>query len=203
MEAIRFAWRSPAHRLTLISNTVVGLLTFNFPTFYSSIVTLTFHAPGAMFGLAESLNAVTAVAGGLYFARHLRKPSLKTFAAASACLGCSMAWSAASPSLQVFLIGMPIFGAAVVFYQVSTQSLLQQNTPPEMMGRIMSLMVLGTMGTTPVGGVLTGLITDALSVRAAIGLGAAGPLACALLVAVFTSQRSAERRVQQAAIADS
>ena len=159
-DGLRFAWRSPLLRIVLLTNAFIGMLTFNFPAFYSSLVKLTFHAGAAGFGVAESLNAITAVGAGFVLARRLHHPTMRLVALASALLGVSMLYSAVSPSLSLFLAGMPYFGAAVVCYTTVTQSLLQQHTPPEKQGRIMSLFMLGTMGTTPIGGILTGWITD-------------------------------------------
>jgi hypothetical protein len=45
-----------------------------------------------------------------------------------------------------------------------------------MVGRMMSLFTLGSMGTTPLGGLLVGLVSDVVSPRAAVGLGAASAI---------------------------
>jgi MFS family permease len=178
-DGLRFAWGSPLLRNVLLANALIGMLTFNFPAFYSSLVRLTLHADASWFGVAESLNAITAVGGGFLLARRLREPRLKLFAVACALLGVSLLWSAGSPTLLLFLVGMPFFGLVVVIYQTVAQSLVQQHTPLDKQGRIMSLFMLGTMGTTPVGGLLTGWITDAVSPRAAIALGGIAPMVCA------------------------
>lgn len=44
----------------------------------------------------------------------------------------------------------------------------------------MSLFTLGSMGTTPLGGLIVGLIADLASPRAAVGLGAASAIAVGL-----------------------
>ncbi|MCU1367150.1 MAG: putative transporter [Ilumatobacteraceae bacterium] len=179
---IRYAWGDPTLRRILLSNAIIGAFTFNFAAFYSSLVRLTFHAGAASFGLAESLNAITAVSIGFLLARWLHRPTLRLFALASVLLGLSLIYSAAAPTLTLFLIGMPFFGVVVVGYQTVAQSLLQQHTPNEMQGRIMSLFVLGMIGTTPVGGLLTGWVTDAVSPRASLALGGIAPIGCALWV---------------------
>ena len=78
---------------------------------------------------------------------------------------------------------MLYFGLAVVYYTTVSQSLIQQSTPPELIGRVMSLFMLGTMGTTPLGGLIVGLVIDAADPRAALGLGAASLFACAGVIA--------------------
>ena len=181
-DGLRFAWRSPLLRTVLLANAAIGMLTFNFPAFYSSLVKLTFHGGATGFGVAESLNAITAVLGGFFLARRLHHPTMRLMALGCALLGVSMLWSAISPTLGLFLAGMPFFGAVVVVYTTVTQSLLQQHTPAEKQGRIMSLYMLGTMGTTPIGGLITGWITDQWSPRASLAVAGFTPLVCAAVV---------------------
>ncbi len=45
VQGLLAAWRSPVLRLVLLTNALVGLLAFNFPTFYSTMATLTFGQP--------------------------------------------------------------------------------------------------------------------------------------------------------------
>jgi MFS family permease len=87
---------------------------------------------------------------------------------------------------------MPFFGLVVVIYQTVAQSIVQQHTPMDKQGRVMSLFMLGTMGTTPVGGLITGWITDAASPRASLAVGGVAPLLCAgwLLLRSSTGRRS-------------
>ena len=82
------------------------------PSAASSLVKLTFDGGATGFGVAESLNAITAVLGGF----------------------------------------------------------------------IMSLYMLGTMGTTPIGGLITGWITDQRSPRASLAVAGFTPLVCAAFV---------------------
>ncbi|MHB8576112.1 MAG: MFS transporter [Dehalococcoidia bacterium] len=177
-EGLRFVWRSPLHRSTLISNAVIGCLAFNFPLFYSSLVTQDFHAGSLAFGIAESLNAVTAVLGGIILTRSPRRPSRRGFALGCFALGVSLAWSAASPTVGIFYASMLYFGVAVVYYSTASQGLIQQNTPPDLIGRVMSFFTLGLMGTTPLGGLIVGWVIDAYDPRAALALGAASLFIC-------------------------
>lgn len=179
-EGIRVARRTPVLRRLLISNAIIGALTFNFPAFYSSLVRLTFHAGPGAFGVAESLNAITAVGGGFVLARRLHAPTTRTFAVAATLLGTSLLFSASSPTVTVFLAGMPYFGFVVVGYTTVSQVIVQRHTPDGMQGRIMSLFMLGTQGTTAIGGLATGLLTDAFSPRVSLAVGGLAPIACAL-----------------------
>jgi predicted MFS family arabinose efflux permease len=105
------------------------------------------------------------------------------------CLGSSLAWVALSPTAPVFLAAMPYFGFAVVLYGTSSQTLIQQHSPPEMGGRMMSLYTLGSMGTTPLGALIVGAAIDQWSPRAAIGLGASSALLAGLILTLLAARR--------------
>jgi MFS family permease len=185
--ALRFAWRSPPIRSALLANALIGLLAFNFPTFFASISSLTFDQP-SLFGAAESINAVTALAAGVLLARQARRPTLSTAGIAAVCLGSSLAWVALSPTGTVFLAAMPYFGFAVVWYATSSQTLIQQHSPAEMGGRMMSLYTLGSMGTTPLGALIVGAAVDRWSPRAAIGLGATSAVVAGLVLILIAAR---------------
>ena len=178
-EALRVAWHSPILRPALLANAFVGLFAFNFPTFFSTLATITFHQP-ALFGFAESINAVASLGVGLFLARSVSSPRGRTVGLTCVALGSALLWVALSPNPILFLASMPWFGFSVVWYSVAMQALIQRHSPREMAGRLMSLYILGTMGTTPLGGLLVGFIADALSPRVAVGLGAASAIVAGL-----------------------
>ena len=104
---------------------------------------------------------------------------------AAICLGSSLAWVALSPTGNVFLAAMPFFGFAVVWYTTSSQGMIQQQSPAEMSGRMMSLYTLGSMGTTPLGALIVGAVIDRWSPRAAIGLGASSAIVAGLVLCII------------------
>jgi MFS family permease len=192
--AVGVAWRSPVLGPVLLSNTIVGLFAFNFGTFFPSMATLVFHQP-TLFGMGATINASAAVLAGLVLARYLRRPTLLTVAVACLALGSALAGVALSPSPAFYLACMPFFGFFVVCYTTSTQALVQQHAPRAMAGRMMGLYTLGTMGTTPLGGLLVGWVADVASPRASVGLVAGSAMAIGLvMLARWHGERRARRR---------
>jgi MFS family permease len=187
--ALRFAWHSLPIRSALLANAVIGLLAFNFPIFYASISSLTFKQP-SLFGIAESINAVTSLGAGIVLARHVRRVRSSTVGIAAICLGSSLAWVALSPAGNVFLAAMPYFGFAVVWYSTSSQAMIQQHSPADMGGRMMSLYTLGSFGTTPLGALIVGAAIDRWSPRAAIGLGATSAVIAGLALFLIAARAS-------------
>lgn len=183
-DGLRFAWESPLHRVTLLTTFLVGCFAFNFPLFYSTLVRFSFHAGAGAFGAAESINALFGVAAGVVIARRPTSPTLAQLGLACTLLGLSLTYSAVSLNVPMFLLGMPYFGVVAVLYTTSSQSILQHNTPPAMIGRVMSLYTMGIFGTTPIGGLLCGWVASATSPRWAIALGAASLFVSAAAIAV-------------------
>jgi MFS family permease len=197
-DALAYARHSAPVRAVLLANVLVGLLAFNFATFFASIASLTFEQPG-LFGIAETVNAITSLAAGFILSRYMRRPTTLTVGLACLALGSSLLWAALAPTPLWFLASMPYFGFVVVWYVTSSQSLVQQHTPPEMGGRMMSLYTLGSMGTTPVGALIVGAVTDRYSPRAAIGLGATSALVAGMALLVVTLPYWLSERKQQPA----
>ena len=79
--------------------------------------------------------------------------------------------------LMAFLIGVTFLMASA-----SINTVLQSRVERNMRGRIMSFYILVFQGTSPLGGLLLGYISDKTSTPIAIGIGAA---ACMLLAVIM------------------
>ncbi len=83
-----------------------------------------------------------------------------------------------------------VMGLAGGFYINMNQGLIQANTPPELMGRVMGLYTLTSLGLMPFGALALGLIAESIGT----GLAISGAAAIALAVVVTTYIRNAELR---------
>lgn len=63
---------------------------------------------------------------------------------------------ALSPWLALALVAFYVWGAFGGFFQAMSQSLLQTHTPDEIMGRVMGVSTLASMGTMPLGALIAG-----------------------------------------------
>jgi MFS family permease len=177
-QGIREAWSRPDLRRVLLVNVLVGLTAFNFLATITAIATFTFAGDGTAAGLAHAANALGAVAGGLVaptiLARTGRRLDVACAAFAAALLACAVA-----PTLGVFLALGPILGLALSLYQVTVLDTVHRLVDRAMLGRMLGLVTLGTVGTTPIGSPLIGLLMEATSPRWAFGLAATTTLGCA------------------------
>jgi MFS family permease len=169
--AMSYVWRSPAHRAQLVTNTVIGVFTFNFQLFFSSFNQLVLHAGAIGLGAAESTNACFAVLTGIYLACRRLRPSQATYIAGCFFLGVSLCLLSGAPDFALYIALMALFGMAVMFYTSVSQTWLQLNTPRERIGSVMTLSTYGAQGTTALGALIMGWVIDAASARVGICVG--------------------------------
>jgi MFS family permease len=178
-QGVREAWHRPDLRRVLLVNAAIGLTAFNFLITITAMVEFTFDGDATAVGLAHAANAVGAVVGGVVapalMIRAGRRLDVACAGFAAALLACALA-----PDLAAFLLLGPVLGLALALYQVTVLDRVHRLVDRALLGRMMGLVTLGTLGTTPLGSPLIGLLMQATSPRWALGLAAATTLACAL-----------------------
>ena len=95
---------------------------------------------------------------------------------------------ALSPELWMAMAFFSFWGAFGGFFVSMSQSLLQTHTPPEVMGRVMSVNALASQGTMPLGALIAGGLATVLDVRAAVLLPAFVCASIAMSALLFIPQ---------------
>ncbi len=98
---------------------------------------------------------------------------------------------ATSTLYPVALVIMVLMGIAGLAFTASSNSLLQLGVPDALRGRIMSLYTLLFLGSTPIGGMVTGALADRWGIRATIAV-EAGICAVGILAALLYLLRNKE-----------
>ena len=162
-------------RVALVVMAFVGVFAYNFMVLVPSMVKFEFHAGAGALGVVQAISGVGSVIGGLVIAS-VGRPTLRLLGMATIAFGLLIAGSAAMPELIGYaLIWLPLGAASSVFSAVD-QMVLQHGTAPEFQGRVMSLFAIAWWGTTPIGSILTGVVVQEVSPRAALAVGAASAL---------------------------
>jgi predicted MFS family arabinose efflux permease len=104
-------------------------------------------------------------------------------------LGVAMLALAGVPSVATAYAVAAFVGGASVAYMTGVTALAQIRTTPQMIGRVLSLQTMLVAGTTPIGGLILGAISDAVGGRAPMYIGAVGAFASAVFV--FVAMRRA------------
>ena len=136
------------------------------------------------FGWVMAVIGIGNLSGALLTAR-LKIVSMRWFVGNIALLGfASIGMAFASNLFIAFLWSVPLGlgGAAMI---ASGNAISQQESPPDMRGRLLALTAVAFLGSTPIGGPITGWIADNISPEWSLAYGGVVALVCAV-VAVLT-----------------
>lgn len=130
------------------------------------------------FGWLLASLSVGSLVGSLRTAR-LQMVSLRYFLGNTVLLGVAGIALAWSPNIVVGLIMCIPLGIGGAAFISATNGIAQQECPPEMRSRLLALMAVAFLGSTPIGSPITGLIADHVSAEWSLGFGSIVTLVCA------------------------
>lgn len=162
-DGLRAVWREPALRALVIVLALIATFGFNHLVYLPLVVTERLGGGEQTFGLLLSMLGVGNVIGALTVARLVVVP-LGWYFTAGAALGlsvCALAWA---PSTGVvFALALPL-GIAMTIFISSASVILQQRSDPALRSRLLALTTVLLLGSTPIGGPVTGWIADRLGI---------------------------------------
>jgi MFS family permease len=192
VEGFRYVGRRPDLRAILLMVFFVGTFGLNFPIFISTMAVTVFHEGAGRYGLATSVMAIGSVVGALRVASR-GKPQIQRVLAGATLFGVGLALAASTPSYFLFSLTLVGVGAAAQTFTTTANSTLQLSTEPGMRGRVTAIFLAIALGTTPLGAPIVGWVADTFGPRCALGVGAAGGFAAALVGAHFLRKYRPDR----------
>ena len=181
-DGLRYARGRQQLWLPLAMMALVGLLAFNFAVILPVMARKTFHGSGGTYGLMATMLSLGSIVGslGVGLVRHPRRPLL---VAAALAFGASLALTAGAPNVPLVCAALVLTGAAAFAFVTLCSTTLQLHSSTTYRGRIMALWVFVYIGTTPIGSILTGWITEAGGTRLALLVGSGACLVAAAIAA--------------------
>ena len=175
---LRYAWGTWELRVPLLMMAVVGTLSYNFSVIMPLLASKVFHHGAGTLSALTAAMGVGAFAGGLVTASR-RRAGYRQLVAVTLAFGVLTIAVAAAPSLALALALLVLMGAASVGFIATGNSLLQLHASGAMRGRVMALWAIVFLGSTPIGGPLTGLVAAHLGTRVAMAMGGAAAIVAA------------------------
>ena len=174
-EGFKYVWRTTELRVPLLMLGIVSVMAYNYSVILPLLTKDVFGRGGGAYGALSAAMGAGALVGALVMASRAR-PSTRLLVVSTFAFGVVSLVLAAAPGYFVagaLLVGI---GAAAMLFNGSTNSLLQLNAGHAMRGRVMSLWAVVFLGSTPIGGPITGLLVRGLGVRWAVAIGGVATL---------------------------
>lgn len=170
-DGLRYVWRNRELRAAMVLVAAVALVGQNFRVVLPVLARETFSGGPELYGWLTSALGVGAVIGALASAARERVTawSLLRWTWGFAAIN---ALAAAAPGLAYAVAAVAVLGVANICFNTLARTLLQIGTTPAMQGRVIALHSLVFLGTTPVGGPITGWVCQQWGARAGLLLAA-------------------------------
>lgn len=187
--ALRYVAATPGLAVPLAMMAIVGTLSFNFQVLLPLLARFTYDGGAQTYSMMVVAMGAGSVVGALTAgARGKVSPAL--LIGASAAFGVSTLLAAAAPTLALSVAALVPVGAASVTLAAGINSSLQLAVEPDMRGRVMALYSIVFLGSTPIGGPLSGWLAQTAGPRAGLALGAVAALVAALLAWVALDRQA-------------
>lgn len=175
---LRYVRATPELAIPLALMALVGTFGFNFQVILPLLARFSFGGGAGVYAALVSAMGVGSVAGALVTGSHGRT-SPRLIAGAAMAFGGAALLAAVAPAMAVEIAALVALGAASVTFAATINSSLQLAVSPHMRGRVMSLYSVVLLGSTPIGGPLTGWLSQAYDPRWALLLAAISGLSAA------------------------
>lgn len=183
-EALQFVNADPVLKRTFIAFTIVSTFAFNYGVVLPKLSDTRWGVPGA-FPWMLTVISIGSIVGSLATAR-LPEVNGRWFMWATMLCGVSAIALAWSPNIVVaFIVGVPL-GAGGTACVAAMNGLSQLKTPPEMRSRMLALVAVAFLGSTPIGGPITGWVADNVGVEWALGYGGIIAILCVPMLRKLT-----------------
>jgi len=168
-EALKFVWNDVSLRYSFIVFIVVSTFAFNYSVVLPKLSDRVWNEPHG-YAILLSMTSLGSIVGALATAR-FRSITIKWYATMlTICAISSIAMGFAPNFYVACAVAIPL-GLGGTGLVAAMTGITQQKVSSEMRGRMMALQSVAFLGSTPIGGPITGWIGDHISIRWSIAYG--------------------------------
>jgi MFS family permease len=164
---LRYVAGTPELAVPLALMALVGTLGFNFQVVLPLLAKFSFDGGATTYAAMVSAMAVGSIVGALINGAH-GHTGPRLIAGGALAFGVLGLLTASMPVLALEIPMLALLGAAAVTFAATINSTLQLAVSPEMRGRVMALYSVVFLGSTPIGGPLTGWLAETYDPRVAL-----------------------------------
>jgi MFS family permease len=165
---------------------LIACLGMNFQLTTASMARTVFDKQAGEYGILGSIMAVGSVTGALLAARRRSQPRVRVVVISALGFGVVSAINAIAPTYWTYAISLIPVGFVMLTMLTAANTAVQMSTEPEMRGRVMALYQTIMQGSTPVGALIVGWISQSVSPRWGVGIGSVAAFAVAIWAFLWT-----------------
>lgn len=165
VDGLRYIGRRPDLVLPMALVGVLGLVGFNFQLTLPLLAKTEFHTDSTAFGLLSSSLAAGSLLAAFATTARRGRPTALVVAGSALAFGALEAVTGLAPTLPVACLLLALTGFAMMYFAQASNHRIQLGSDPQYRGRVMALYTLIFQGSTPLGAVLTGGLSEHWGVR--------------------------------------
>ncbi len=163
MEGLRYIRHSPIILVAVLSMLAVGTFVMNFNVIIPIYATVVLKQDVHGFGILLSASGAGSLIGALLVASRVKdNPSLKILVGSGFLVSVLLVLLNFIHSFPLAVGMFAIIGFINIIFIVTVNSAIQLNSSKQFMGRVMSVYSFAFLGTTPIGNLFAGSITEKL-----------------------------------------
>lgn len=187
-EGLAFVWNDVYMRNIFIVFTVASTFAFNYSTVLPKMSDELWHEPNG-YAILLTVTSIGSVIGAVSNARY-HVMTIQRFAYGSVLLSVACLLLPFAPNFPIACVLALPLGIGGTGFMTAMTGLMQQRTAPEMRSRMMALQSVAFMGSTPIGGPITGWIGDNINVHMSLIYGGVLTLAVMPLLRGLESEKA-------------
>ncbi|GAA3394610.1 MFS transporter [Streptomyces roseoviridis] len=168
--------------LPMVLVAVVGMLGFNFQLTLPLLAKTEFHADAAAFGLLTTAFAAGSLLAAFVTTRRRGRPAAGVVIGSALAAGILQCAAGLAPTYAWAAVLLLCTGFGSLYFAQAANHRIQLGTDPAYRGRVMALYTLVFQGTTPLGALLIGALSERYGARAGLLAGGGATLLAALAV---------------------
>ncbi|MEV6758081.1 MFS transporter [Streptomyces sp. NPDC051214] len=200
VDGLRHVRGRPDLMLPLALVAVIGVFGFNFQLTLPLLAKTEFHSDVSAFGLLTAALAAGSLAAAFVTTARRGRPTSRTVLVAALGFGVLETATGLAPSYAAVVVLLVLTGFATVWFAQAANHRIQLGTDTEFRGRVMALYTLVFQGSTPLGALFVGRLSEEAGARSGLYVG--GLVSCAAAVAALAVDRAARQRPASDAHAD-
>src|SRR5437762_7080751 len=189
VEGLRYPFSTPMLAVNMLLAGFYGTFAYNWALVLPLMARFALDRGSEGFGALNMAMGIGSAIGAFLLAARVRA-SLPLLLVSALTFGMAMIILARAPNMQVALGILVCTGILSVLFNATNNTLIQVEAREDIRGRVLSLYTFLMIGSTPVGGAVTGFVANALDIRVALQINAAVCLVGLALAAVLLRRRA-------------